>query len=250
MYRLTNKLLVAALLMAMLTSCSSDSGIKGFFSGAAKTENFEAKEYRMPAQVFYSKEAKGFLYDKFFPIGWSSDGRFAYFQQLADEACGCTWIFFRIYDVESQKNVCEIEYNDHGAGESIETIWKKIYPNAEKNMFEHKIVQYFKFNIHSTKFGTENVIYELILHTERASDPEYSIEFVKKASIELVKQHTETRPVSEINYSSPYYVLDASVAGIVLSPNGLYGTVIYKEEKIGYEGPPQIIGYSLIGVAF
>ena len=44
-----------------------------------------------------------FLEDKFYPIGWSKDGKFAYFVEPADEACGCYFGTFVIQDLKTDK---------------------------------------------------------------------------------------------------------------------------------------------------
>jgi hypothetical protein len=46
--------------------------------------------------------------ESFFPIGWSKDGKFAYYSEPVDEACGCYYAYLAIQDLRTDKIILGI----------------------------------------------------------------------------------------------------------------------------------------------
>lgn len=71
--------------------------------------------------------------EQFFPIGWSRDGKFAYYTEPVDEACGCYYANLIIQDLRTDKVLWEFKYtqddiNDNGKKapeDNIYKLWKK-----------------------------------------------------------------------------------------------------------------------------
>ena len=47
--------------------------------------------------------------DGFYPIGWSRDGKFAYYVEPVDEECGCYFAELKIIDLQTDKVVWEFK---------------------------------------------------------------------------------------------------------------------------------------------
>ena len=242
------KIVIPLLFLFLICSaCNSEGGLRGFFSKTDSEPAFEQGEYVLPQPFAFAKYNQNFLQDTIYPIGWSYDGSFAYLNQIADEACGCTYVIFAV--LNTSLNITEVvfEYNDNGDGMTVEGIWDKKYEILKKTLLEKKVKQFHKFELHSAKFGSNNINYEMELTVERVLEPEYAIELVDKASIVLQSRKLGQKNVVVIDYSSPYFILDAAVVGVFVSPYRKHVAILYKEEKIGYEGPPHTIGLIAIG---
>lgn len=59
------------------------------------------ERYFVPSELKYCPQSDEYLFDKFYPIGWSKDGHFAYITEPADEAAGLYFFKFRIQDRKS-----------------------------------------------------------------------------------------------------------------------------------------------------
>ena len=61
---------------------------------------------RRTFKQFYGPQEYNRLYvDGFYPIGWSRDGKFAYYIEPVDEACGCYFAELIIQDLRTDKIV-------------------------------------------------------------------------------------------------------------------------------------------------
>lgn len=74
--------------------------------------------------------------ESFFPIGWSKDGKLAYYVEPVDEACGCYFAHLVIQDLRTDKIIWEFKYDqseeaEQNTGEmrgpdTIRKLWKRI----------------------------------------------------------------------------------------------------------------------------
>ena len=89
---------------------------------------------------YYGHEFPHLIPETFFPIGWSRDGKFAYYVEPVDEACGCYFAKLVIQDLRTDKIIWEFKYqgeevNDENTlVENLETLWAK-----NKNLFSEKL---------------------------------------------------------------------------------------------------------------
>lgn len=112
--------------------------------------------YAAPSRLFLNgdknsakEEAEGkLLREKFFPLGWSKDGNFAYLVEPADEACGCYFAHLVIQDLKTDKILWEHKYDGDGnRKESLKTYWKKNKKEISAKLAEHRIVAQKQFEI-------------------------------------------------------------------------------------------------------
>src|SRR5690606_32256111 len=75
-----------------------------------------------------SWEDQPFITESFYPIGWSRDGKFAYYVEPADEACGCYFGRFVIQDLKTDKILWQDEYTGEMEvvpEETLDSFWPK-----------------------------------------------------------------------------------------------------------------------------
>ena len=79
----------------ILLSCKNDTKTTNNNNNQNDTDAKNIVTYELPTELEYSNHTKDvFLYDKFYPIGWSKTGHLAYIVEKADEGSG--YYFFRI----------------------------------------------------------------------------------------------------------------------------------------------------------
>ena len=86
------------------------------------------------------------LPDKLFPVGWSEDGKLAYFVEPADEACGCYFLDFIIQDMTDNQVLWKWKYNGADSmdtsgyeDENLTSMIVKYAPVFNKKLDEYQI---------------------------------------------------------------------------------------------------------------
>ena len=112
--------------------------------------------------------------DGFFPIGWSRDGKFAYYSEPVDEECGCYYAELTIVDLRTDKIVWEFKNKPQDRmdekGQPIADDMRKLWTRNEKlfteKLREHNIQQVPRFALLPATFRWARKSY-----TERFSAP-------------------------------------------------------------------------------
>ncbi len=253
---LLKKPFIFLLLFVFTLSCSSDKGNESSEEETVtpKTEEtaketFQERDYNLPTQVASKTDDMELIWDKFYPIGWSKDGKFAYVIEPVDEATGFYFITIAIQDLNSDKVLWKFEYTvkDEIEGKDLETTWKEKYAEIKAKLNEYKIEQQKDFQLGSTEFSVENNEFNLKVETNK-TDSEYfpGMEVLEKFAVKL---STSTLGSKEIfsEKEETGVLIDALVVGQFKSPYENRIAVLVSTEQIGYEGPPNVIAFKLVG---
>ena len=187
-----------------------------------------------------------FLTEAFYPIGFSKSGKFAYYTEPADEACGCYFATLVIQDLRTDKILWKHEYDSEptdvvpGKQTPLPTI--KEHWNRNKAMFSRKLEQY------GIKAQDQFTLNESIQYREDVFTPKLNLQ-IEKEEVYSVDGSLNLLMVSEKKgaksiYKKKYIADDysgfrtAEVSGVLKSPFGSTSAVILVEMIRGYEGPP------------
>jgi hypothetical protein len=243
---------LAFLLFSACNACNSDddknSGNNSADSIGQQSinipEDFEKQEYTIPNELEYGRIGNDFLYDKFYPIGWSKDGKFAYIIEPADEASGNYWFEIVILDIVNNKVSWSWKPAESEQG-NLQSVWKDNYPLFKKNLAEAEIIQLSKFELKPTKIAYKGNDYEIVLETKNVADLDYGIDMVKEIQMNIVSEQLGKKSI--INKKETEMVIGAIVPGFLMCPFDDRIVVICKKDRIGYEGPPNVVYFELIG---
>jgi hypothetical protein len=194
---------------------------------------------------FYGKSfpQEELITENLYPIGWSKDGKFAYYTEPGDEACGCYFARLYIIDLVNDKVLWSFDYDgyddqDNPKYRAMRDLWRK-----NRKLFSDKLNQYgiipqrpftlLRFPInHAGDQLTTN------LKIEEEKDQEkrfYSL--IKKATLQINSQRGGRKTIYEEAYPE-YGPLDMKVLGYLKSPYEPRVAVIAIKVLRGYEGPP------------
>ena len=130
---------------AVLLSCKNP-GQAQKKDGAPKAEVPELQvpeHYSLPAELQYAepgtyqvedKTYPLYIIDKFYPIGWSKDGKLAYMEEPADEAVGAYFFQFHILDLNTGKDVFSWKPEEDPEDGSLSQMFED-----HKELFEGKL---------------------------------------------------------------------------------------------------------------
>ncbi len=203
------------------------------------------QDYSPPKELVYPRETKNILYDKFFPVGWSKNGKFAYFVEPADEARGIYILELVIKNINNEKIEFVWKPQEENAEGNFKTIWEKNYALFKTELNKHQIIQQNSFVLGKNSFTFNNKQFSIKLETKTKNNPDYGFDVIVGTYVSLEKQNEGAKMLyqyEERNYST---VLNAWVNGYFPSPYADKIIVLGSSERCGYEGPPNVITFFL-----
>ncbi len=203
--------------------------------------------YRTPDKLQYARDIdKNNLKDAFLPIGWSRDGKFAYLNLPADEACNCFILEFFIQDMKNNEILWQWDFNDNGEGKTLNTVW-----NANKKLFSkqlraHNIIQQDNFELLPVEFKTNDNKYMVTLKSKMKNEPVLKMDVVSEITFYLQKDD-DRKKIRTIDFRSPSFILGTLLEGVIKSPYEDVIAILCRKERRGYEGPPHVTEFLLTG---
>ncbi len=203
----------------------------------------------------------GLIPEQFYPIGWSKDGKFAYYYEPVDEACGCYFANLVIQDMLTDKVLWEFKYRgddsaDPKTGEippedTIAKLWKKNAKLFCDKLREHAIVA-SNMALAAKTFTDSGRSYTAKGILTMRKDPDYGENRVNTFTFLLTSPKLGSKTLGSIDHSKEeyWYALDAAILGVIKSPFEPRVAVVGMEVNRGWEGPPhngdiRIVGASL-----
>jgi hypothetical protein len=182
----------------------------------------------------------------FYPIGWSKDGKFAYYYEPVDEACGCYFANLVIQDMRTDKVVWEFEFNqDKLADEkgnmppedNIRKLWNKNRKLFSEKLAENNIIA-SRFNLLGPSFTAGGNGYTA--KTSVRIGPDADDVRVTSFEVMLFSPRLGAKKLHTVDYTKDEYLntLDARIIGVLKSPYENRVAVVTIEVGRGWEGPP------------
>lgn len=226
--------------------------------------------YRAPAEVrlqslirrrfasFYGRQpGQELIIERFYPIGWSKDGKLAYYVEPGDEACGCYFAKLVIKDLRSDKVLWQFDYDSselqdtlkNRTPESLAALWRYRRDLFNSKLREHNIVARGRFALLSFPAAYEGDQLSADLRTKETSGEQlYGV--ISNAVLQLSSKRKGRKTIFEETYKadegSP---LDMKVLGYLQSPFEPRVAVVMIAVWRGYEGPPHTTHVTIVGAS-
>ena len=197
------------------------------------------------------------LPDKLYPVGWSKDGKLAYFVEPEGEACGCYFLDFIIQDLTDNQIVWQWKYNGDDStnvsgyeDENLTSMIKKYSTVFNEKIDEYQIQTDLDFKLQSFPMIKNDEKYHVSLITTSHLDADWGdLELFDEAKIRLYQKNGDFDQIIS-SHEQPEYAmtLDMKIVGYFASPDEQYFVVFYVEEHRGWEGPPNVLRFRLVGL--
>ena len=188
------------------------------------------------------------LREHFFPIGWSKDGKFAFYTEPPDEACGCYFGSLYIADLRTDKILWSREYSsEEGKADTLGKYWRQNQKQFSAMLAQYKIVPQKKFGLNQfpIKFGGDSLKPDLS-DSLQVNDEDMVAGAIK---LQLISQRNGAKTLYEKLYAPAKYdsIRGAEIGGVLVSPFEARAAIILIETHRGWEGPPNITQLLIIG---
>ncbi len=236
---------------AMIFSCKNQKSAGG--EEAAQTVQVP-DHYSVPAELKYAQEETYqvedntyplYLIDKFYPIGWSKDGKLAYIEEPADEAVGAYFFQFHILDLNTGKDVFTWKPEEDPQEGSISQMFED-----NKDLFEGKLKE---FGIIPQEFTLEGTDVPFIAEGAKVWMDTTMVfsDFGFMNVVKSVKLNCGTADNSKVifeNVNNEEYNTNMSqeIAGTLKCPYVPMAAVLVKSVQRGYEGPPHVYSFYFV----
>lgn len=240
---LYRKIIVFTLLtLTLLASCKTGKNKKDQLD----TEQI-SMEYFFPEEVQYYQGVGEVIADRFYPLGWSKNGNFAYMLEPADEGLGNYMLSVVVMNMISNEVIWSWS-TDPVVNEDLyrEDIWKKNYDKFKQNLNKNGIIQQRDMKLQPDYFVYNNKDYIVDISLTKQTDPDIGIETVRKNRITLTCKQEGTKIVAEDTFDQSM-ILGQQIAGCFISPYEDRIVILVRSERWGYEGPPNVVEYKLYG---
>jgi hypothetical protein len=253
-------LALAGLAAVVLTIVGSPAPAQEFGApGRLFNQPAELRAVRSLRRIFPEYYGRSFaqevlITENFFPVGWSKDGKFAYYTEPGDEACGCYFGQLIILDTVSDKELWSFKYDgldhqDKPKYRAITDLWRKNRKLFSDKLNQYGIIPQARFGL--LKFPINNAGDQLRadLKIEENKDEETRIySKVKKATLQISSRRGGTKTVYQESYPE-YGPLDMKVLGYLKSPYEQRVAIILLDVQRGYEGPPHTTHVKVVGAS-
>ncbi len=200
-----------------------------------KPQNFE-----LPKELSFGIDKNDFLFERFYPVGASNNGVFAYISEPDGEATGFYFFNFIIKDSKSDKILWKytIDEKDALEGVTLKDIWKDNYPKFHEQLTKYKIMPLKDvklLHLPTVKAPIFDIKTNIIYSDDKSG---WGIQTVNELKFILKKSATE-REIFKKDFTDDM-IINIKTQGCIPLGHQNYA-LIYSSERIGYEGPPNTL---------
>ena len=206
-----------------------------------------------PAKPLVASEE---MADQLYPVGFSPRGAFAFLEISADEAVGCTLWGFTIVDLVTDRVVFRDDWHAHGQVDckeqlDLEQVWARHSARFRVALLEHGVQPTHPGRL--TRFplerGGEVFTVQLERGLPRKNDidgKDVPIDVIMTSSVRGSKR---IGGLVERDMAGMPMTYGHTVMGFIPSPHEPRVVVVIREERRGWEGPPDVLTYTVMGAS-
>jgi hypothetical protein len=197
-----------------------------------------------------------FAIENFYPVGWSKDGKFAYYTEPVDEACDCYFGNLVIVDLKNDAIIWHFDYTSDEPEEgkkkprSLGALWnanRQLFSTklSENNIKPYRAVCVLPFPI---SYKTDRLTLALSFERKPMSEEDRIYGDISRVRVEVTSKQNGKKSVFDHNYpeAKPLYI---GMIGYLKSPLEPRVAIILVEIYRGYEGPPHVGGVRIVGMS-
>lgn len=217
----------------------------------------------MASKVALTKEQMGRLctnqygcvQSSLYPLGWSEDGKFAYLREAANEAIEDLQLTLVIQDMASDEVLAEEtfkaseqpDFREEKGAYTLATVWEQVWPGFEKALEQHNIQAGTDGELSTLPYSTDGELYDFRANNETKENMLFGIQVVDRHELVAVCPNVGQKRILNHQFGRYDLALETQALGVFRSPFEARVAVVNAWEKRGYEGPPNVLNFMLVG---
>ncbi|MEM1216866.1 MAG: hypothetical protein AAGJ82_14325 [Bacteroidota bacterium] len=197
----------------------------------------------------------GCVQSTLYPLGWSEDGKFAYLIKKANEAVEDLHLILTIQDMESDEVLASETFKasdlpNFREEKDLYTVvksWEYFWPTFAEQLTAHDIREGTAGKLLPLPYRTNGEIYDFQANNQEKTNDLFAVDVVDRH--ELIAICTDVGQKRILNHQFGKYdlALRTQALGLFRSPFEARVAVVDGWEKRGYEGPPNVLAFQLVG---
>ena len=238
-------------------SVHAQSKAEGGFYNQPRELKLERVTWRNFRDYRRQRPGENYGIEGFYPIGWSKDGKFAYYLEPVDEACHCYFAKLFIVDLKTDKVLWSFDYNSEfieeakkeGRPYTLDGLWRVHQTLFSEKLRAHDIQPQGRFTLLSFPIKHKRDLLTASLRTREKpglTEEERLYGIIDNATLQLSSRQHGRKTVLDYAYTKarPLYV---GSVGYIKSPHEPRIAIVLLEVLRGYEGPPHTARVRIIG---
>ena len=191
-----------------------------------------------------------FLYDKFYPLGYSTDGKIAYAIEYDTDPRDMVYIKTIVQDLVSDKVLWSHEFKreDNISNTDFNLFWKESNQEILQKLNHYNMYYNNALPIYQEKLYYKHDALFLTSKSQKSYQKDWGMEFLNSSTIYLRSEKHGQKILNQKKYNGEH-VLARKVLGYM--PLGERGSrrvaVVVATVHRGWEGPPHKIEYEIVG---
>jgi len=190
--------------------------------------------------------------EKFTPLGFNKNKKFAYLNQLFSDGTGCNYLSFNIVDLSNDKNLVNMETSPDGCYlDDYKNIEKQFLLKIGNKLKEHNIHSNKSMNLKNFPVAVADSEFNICLSKE-AETKGLSTEDTNKYLINIIAYNNkgESKKIGmfeEVTFGGARQIYNPKVEGYFKNPNFNRLAVIVSYSVRGTDGPPNFRRVKIFG---
>ena len=239
------KYITFLIILVSIFACKKDNKSK---EKQNKTEQFIEQDYFFPPELHYYQPRSDYKVDRLYLIGWSQEGNFAFIVEPAME--GLDVYVFEMYIINLISGDTLWFWVTPTDEDFIrEEVWKDNYEQFKTILNKYHIVQDKKPQLLAPYFTYQGDDFSVDLQTDYRKISGYGFEPVGHTRLIIRSQQRGVKVAYEKDWPDNTIIISQTISGVLISPLDDKIAIILQQERPGYEGPPNVITFQIIGTS-
>jgi len=201
------------------------------------------------ARKFHAYKSSYFVYDTFYPLGFSNDGKIAYIIEHDNDPADMVYIETIVQDLVTDKILWRDEFKTE---ENIQNVNFKTFWKSKESTIEKRLKSYGIEPFENTKVEGDSIRYDgygFIVYSENSSYfvKDWNSNFLKNSAIYIDSKSKGRKRIDFKTYKDSHLLDRKPIGFLSLGKNSKRTAVLVVNVTRGWEGPPHNIGYEVVG---
>ena len=199
----------------------------------------------------YSSGIKGvpFIYNNFYPLGYSDDGKIAYIEDYDTTPGEFTLTKTFIQDLVNDKILWEDKYEEENLSlMGMDVFWKKRATKIQAKLKEYGIKPFENALFKPNAYNYKNNQYRLWSKSKNSFRKDWGMEFLGSSTIILGSKNLGDKVIDKQTYKDEQILARKAIGFIPLGDSDRVAVVVANVYR-GWEGPPHNLDYEIVGAS-
>lgn len=191
-----------------------------------------------------------FIEERFYPLGYSSDGKIAYIIEYHTGDSGIVHIETYVQDLISDEIIWQDKFQtqENATDINFKSFWDENQKKIETELNIHNIDPFNKLWLKTEPISYENETFSLSSKVNKSHAKDLNLSLVDSSTVSIHSKSRGEKSINKKEYDPSSSLLDRKAIGFIpLGKENKRTAVVIATIYRGWEGPPHVISYEIIG---